>query len=258
MNSIGRRNRIVEIVIDKGQISIPEICDLFNVSEMTARRDLKGLDRKGFLRRTHGGAIASLGRSYEPPFQSRINKHQEEKSLIGLKAASMIYDGDSIALDVGTTTLEIVKGLKNKRNLTVVTSSLQIANEVINTLAVEIDARLILTGGIIRARELSMVGHIPEYVYQDLHVDKAFIGIAGISIEDGLTEFNMEDAQIKRALLRTAREKIVVADGSKFGVTTLASVCALKSINKIVTDCGAPAELSAKIRESGVEVVLAD
>jgi DeoR/GlpR family transcriptional regulator of sugar metabolism len=257
VNSLGRWNQIVEIVVNKGQISISEICQLFDVSEMTARRDLNGLDRKGLLRRTHGGAIANLGRSYEPPFLARIDKHQEEKSLIGLRAADLILDGDSIALDVGTTTLEIIKGLKDKRNLTIVTNSLQIANEIVGTLSLETDVRLVLTGGIVRARELSMVGHIPEYVYQDLHVDKAFIGIAGISIEDGLTEFNIEDAQIKRALLKTAREKIVVADSSKFGVTTLASVASLKSIDKIVTDSCAPAGLSERIREIGVDVVLA-
>lgn len=257
MNSPERHSRIVELVLEKGRIAIPDICEMFEVSEMTARRDLNELDRQGLLRRIHGGAIANLGRSYEPPFQSRAVKNQEVKTAIGLKAAEFIFDGDSIALDVGTTTLEIVRGLKEKRNLTIVTSCLQIANRVVDTLSLEIDARLVLTGGIVRPRELSLIGSIPEKVYQDLHVDKAFLGIGGITLEDGLTEYNIEDTQIKQTLLRNAREKIVVADSSKFGVTTFASVGPLTAIDRIITDRAAPREILDGIRKLGVEVILA-
>jgi DeoR/GlpR family transcriptional regulator of sugar metabolism len=257
MNAVERQNKIVEIILEEGQIEILEICEMFSVSEMTARRDLNELDRQGLLRRIHGGAIASLGRSYEPPFQTRSSKNQAAKNAIGLKAAELIYDGDSIALDVGTTTLEIVGGLKDKRNLTIVTNCLQIANRVVDHLSLEIDARLILTGGIVRPRELSMIGPVPEHVYRDLHVDKAFIGIGGISLEDGLTEYNIEDTQIKQMLIHSAREKIVVTDSTKFGVTTFASVGSLTAVDKIVTDKGAPPEMVEKIRKLGVEVILA-
>jgi DeoR/GlpR family transcriptional regulator of sugar metabolism len=135
---------------------------------------------------------------------------------------------------------------------------MQIAASVVDQLSLDIDARLILTGGIIRPRELSMIGSIPEQVYQDLHVDKAFIGIGGISLEDGLTEYNIEDTQIKKMLIRSAREKIVLADGSKFGVTTFASVAPLTSVDKVVTDKSAPLEIVEKVREQGVEVIVAD
>ena len=98
--------------MENGSITITEICERFGVSEMTARRDLKELDRQGLLRRVHGGAIASMARSYEPPFPTRASKNLEAKVAIGRKAAELVYDGDSIALDVGTTTLEMVTGLK--------------------------------------------------------------------------------------------------------------------------------------------------
>ena len=258
MNAAERHNKIVELVLDKGQVTITDICTMFDISEMTARRDLNALDRQGLLRRVHGGAITNLGRSYEPSFQTRTVKNQNAKIAIGLKAAELIYDGDSIALDVGTTTLETVQGLKGKRNLTIVTSCLQIANKVVDQLSLDIDARLILAGGIIRPRELSMIGPIPEQVYQELHVDKAFIGIGGVSLEDGLTEYNIEDTQIKKILIRSAREKIVVADGSKFGVTTFASVAPLNAVDKIVTDNSAPEHMISQIREQGVEVILAN
>jgi len=258
MNAVERQNKIVELVLENGRVDIPEICEMFDVSEMTARRDLNELDRQGLLRRVHGGAIANLGRSYEPPFQTRSVKNQSFKTAIGLKAAELIYDGDSIALDVGTTTLEIVPGLRGKRNLTVITSCLQIATKVVDQISLEINARLVLTGGIVRPRELSMIGPIPEQVYQELHVDKAFIGIGGISLEDGLTEYNIEDTQIKKMLIRSAREKIVVADGSKFGVTTFASVAPLTAVDKIVTDKSAPVQILEQIRKQGVEVIIVD
>lgn len=258
MNAVERQNKIVELVHENGQIEIPDICQMFDISEMTARRDLNELDRKGLLRRIHGGGIANLGRSYEPSFQTRAVKNQDAKTAIGLKAAELVYDGDSIALDVGTTTLEIVPGLKGKRNLTIVTSCLQIATKVVDQISLEIDARLILTGGIVRPRELSMIGPIPEQVYQDLHVDKAFIGIGGINLEDGLTEYNIEDTQIKRIMIRSAREKIVVVDGAKFGVTTFASVAPLTAIDKIVTDKSAPSDMVEAIRRHGVEVIVAN
>lgn len=241
----------------KGSISIPDIRERFDVSEMTARRDLNELDRQGLLRRVRGGAVASLGRSYEPPFPIRTTKNRSAKAAIGQKAAELVYDGDSIALDVGTTTLEIVRGLKHKRNLTIITSCLQIANLVVDTLSLDADVRLILTGGIVRPRELSMIGPIPQMVYRDLHVDKAFIGIGGISLVDGLTEFNIEDTQNKQILIRSAREKIVVADGSKFGVTTFATVAPLQSIDTIVTDKSAPLDMVEQIREMGVAVIIA-
>jgi len=258
MSALNRFSQIVEIVTEKGSITIPEICERFGVSEMTARRDLNELDRQGLLRRVHGGAITSLARSYEPPFPTRAIKNTSAKVAIGLKAAELVYDGDSIALDVGTTTLEIVDGLKGKRNLTIITSCLQIANRVVAELSLSSDVRLIVTGGIVRPRELSLIGSIPENVYKELHVDKAFIGIGGINPTDGLTEYNLEDAQIKQTLIPSAREKIVVADGSKFGLTTFASVAPLKSINTIVTDRSAPTEMLHMIRESGVEVIIAN
>ena len=258
MNSLERQSQIVGIVQDRGRIEIPDICEKFDVSEMTARRDLNELDRQGLLRRVHGGATANLGRSYEPPFHTRAVKNRSVKTAIGLKAAELIYDGDSIALDVGTTTLEIVQGLTGKRNLTILTNGLGIANLLVDNLSLEASARLILTGGVVRPGELSMIGAIPEQVYQEFHVDKAFIGIGGISLEVGLTEYNVEDARIKHMLILSAREKIVVADGTKFGVTTFASVAPLSAIDKIVTDRSAPADIIEEIRKQGVEVVFAD
>ena len=257
MDASERQSQIVEVLLSKGRVSVPDICEEFHVSEMTARRDLTRLEHQGLLRRYHGGAEAILGRSYEPSFKTRASKFQAAKVAIGRKAAELVEDGDSIALDVGTTTLEIVPALAGKHNLTIVTSCLQIANMVVRQLALDVSARLIVTGGVVRARELSMVGPIPERVYDGLHVDKAFVGTAGISVENGLTEFNMEDAQIKQVLIRHARECIVVADGSKFGVTTFTSYAPLNAVGRVVTDQSAPAGVVDAFRKHGVEVLVA-
>lgn len=252
-----RRRVILNLVRQNGKVTIADLCRRFDVTEMTARRDLGALDRDGLLRRVHGGAVSALGRSYEPPYLLRSTANIEAKRLIAAKAAELVADGDSIALDIGTTTLEVVRQLRNKRNLTILTSSLPIANEVVSHLSLENNVRLILTGGIIRAGELSMIGHITEGTYHDLHVDKAFIAIGGLSLVDGLTEYNLEDAQVKRSLIKTAHRKIVLADGSKFGRTTFATVAPLSSVDMIITDPSAPEEMILSLTRRKIQVIIA-
>lgn len=253
-----RRTKIIEIVQQSGSKTVAELCDLFDVSEMTIRRDLRDLDREGVLRRVHGGAVSNLGRSYEPPYTIRSTRNAENKRAIGLKAAELIVDGDSIALDVGTTTLEIAQALQGKHNLTIITASLPIANEIVSNLSLTSEVRLILTGGIIRSGELSMIGHIAAQTYSDFYVDKAFIGVGGISLEAGLTEYNMEDAMVKKPLIQNAHQRIVVADSSKFGRTTFTSVAPLAMVDIVITDSQISKESLDSLQDLGIEVLIAD
>lgn len=253
-----RHREIVELVMQKGEASTTDLCEHLGVSEMTIRRDLRELAKEGVLRRVFGGAVSSLGRSYEPPWQIRSSRNLDAKKAIGQKAAELICDGDSIAFDVGTTTIEVVRALSNRQNLTILTSSLPIANEVVSKFSLDSEIRLILTGGVIRPTELSMTGAIPQRVYSDLHVDKAFIGIGGISLEDGLTEYNLEDALVKKALVASAGKIIVLADGSKVGRTTFAAVAPLSSVDTVITDSTAPLQVIEGLRQKGIHVVIAD
>ena len=253
-----RQRRILEALQQNGNVLVSDICEQFNVSEMTIRRDLKDLEHQGLLRRVHGGAITDLGRSYEPAFQLRETKNVEAKQRIARRAAKMVFDGDSIALDTGTTTLEIARALVGTYNLTIVTASLPIANAVASSFALENNVRLVLTGGTVRASEHSMVGHIAERTYRELHVDKAFIGIGGIDLKEGLTEYNLEDALVKRTLLASARQRILVADGSKFNRVVFAAVCPLSYLDTIITDRSAPDDALDALREAGIEVIVAD
>ncbi len=252
MSSLERRHRILELIEKQGTVKVAQLCREFGVSDMTIRRDLAELERAGLVRRVYGGAISARGRSYEPPFLTRSEKHREEKERIGLAASALIRDGDSIALDVGTTTLEIAKHLKDKQNLTVITNNLHI----VSMLAHQPGIRLIVSGGILRPGELSLIGHLAEYAFQQFYVDKLFLGIGGIHFEAGLTEFNLEDALVKRYMLKTAKECILVADASKFGQVAFAHVAPISAVHKIVTDRSVEPSIVERFRAMHIEILL--
>ncbi len=253
-----RRREICEIVNANGKITIAEICSLYDVSEMTARRDLRDLDREGFLRRVHGGAVIGIGRSYEPSLKLRSSLVPDIKQAIGKKAAELVQDGDSIALDTGTTNLELIRALKDRRGLTIVTSSLPIANEVVSSFSLENQVRLILAGGIVRPGEFSMIGEISQNTFREFHVDKAFIGVGGISMKDGLTEYNIEDAAIKKILIESAQVRIVLADSTKIGRTTFASIAPLTAIDRLVTDSRISENALDEFTVLGIDVIVAE
>lgn len=247
-----RHQVILDLLEESGSITVNEMVERFGVSEMTIRRDLDILERKGLLRRVHGGAVLDRGRSYEPPFISRSVENLEAKQRIGRFAAELIQSGDSITLDVGTTTLEIARHIAGKQNLTVITPCLQIAI----LLAENPNIRLILTGGIVRPGELSMVGHLAERALQEFYVDKLFLGAAGVDFLAGLTEYNVEDTLVKQVMLRNAKEVILVADSSKFGRIAFTSIAPLNVINRLITDQEADMEFVARLRRQNVEVIL--
>lgn len=247
-----RRQQIIALLEAKGAITVADLCNQFGVSEMTVRRDLAALESEGLLRRVHGGAVSARGRSYEPPFLTRSGKYREEKRRIARAAVDLIHDGDSITLDVGTTTLEIARLLTDKQNLTIVTPSLHIANVLANQRGI----RLILTGGILRVGELSMVGHLAEQAFSEFYVDKLFLGIGGVDLEAGLTEYNLEDAQVKRAMLRSAKECIVVTDSSKLGQIAFAAVAPLTAMDTLITDDGAGPAFLARLKEQDIRVTV--
>jgi DeoR/GlpR family transcriptional regulator of sugar metabolism len=248
-----RRKRILELVEERHAISVGELCAGLEVSEMTVRRDLRMLATEGLLQRVHGGVIAKRSRSYEPPHMLRASVNVEAKRAISEAAVRLVHEGDSLALDVGTTTLEIARKLVGIRNLTVLTASLPIANILVDAP----DIRLILTGGIVRKHELSMVGHVAENTLRGFHADKAFIGIGGIHTEAGLTEYNLEDALVKRHLIGCAEQVIVVADNSKLQRTCFVSVADLSVVDTLITDCDAPHAIVAELSRKGVDVLVA-
>ncbi|MGB9641472.1 MAG: DeoR/GlpR family DNA-binding transcription regulator [Anaerolineales bacterium] len=248
-----RHQVILDLLETHGSVTVNEMVERFGVSEMTIRRDLDILEKKGLLRRVHGGAVLDRGRSYEPPFISRAVENLDAKQRIGRVAASLIENGDSITLDVGTTTFEVAKNITGKQNLTILTPCLQIAT----LLAENPNIRLIVSGGIVRPGELSMVGHLAERTLQDFYVDKLFLGAAGVDLEAGLTEYNLEDTLVKQVMIKNAKQVILVADSSKLGRIAFTSIAPLSVVHTLVTDEAIDANWLARLRKLNLEVILA-
>ncbi len=248
-----RQQIILELLSEKGAVTVGDLVERFNVSEMTIRRDLFLLERKRLLRRVRGGAVSDRGRAYEPPYLMRSDERREEKERIGRAAANLVQNGDSVTLDVGTTTLEVARALVNKHDLTVITPSFRIAS----LLADSPGMRIILTGGILRPGELSLVGHLAERVFKDFFVDKLFLGAGAVDFEGGLTEFNLEDALVKQAMLKSAKEVILVVDSSKFNKLAFTAIAPLQVVDRLVTDSGLDRASVTRLEEMGIEVILA-
>lgn len=253
MISDQRYKAIIEKLENNSTVSVSDLVKEFQVSEMTIRRDLATLEKRGLLHRVHGGATSLRGRSYEPPFLTRVAENIEYKRKIGKAASSLIQNGDSLTLDVGTTTLEIARNLHTKQDLTVITPSLRIANELVDHPGI----RIILTGGIIRSGEYSMVGHLAERIFSDFFVDKLFLGAGAVDIKAGLSEFNIEDTLVKRAMIKSAKRVILVADSTKFSRVAFTSIVPISNVHTIVTDTDIDPHLVSQIRKEGIEVILA-
>lgn len=247
-----RHQQILELLEKNGSATVTELVAIFGTSEMTIRRDLDILEKRYLLRRVHGGAMSARGSSFEPPYMTRRMENIENKQRIGKAAAELIKNGDSISLDTGTTTFEVARHLINIQDLTVITHSFPIAGLLVEALR----HRLICTGGVIRTGELSMVGDLAIRAYQDYFVDKLFLGVGGIDVKFGLTEFNLDDTLIKRVMIQNAKEVIVVADSSKFNQIAFTSVAPLKVIRKIVTDTSLDSVTQSQIEKEGIEVIL--
>lgn len=248
-----RRQHIFEHIEASGIASVRDLARRFDVSTITIVRDLQELEQEGLVRRVHGGAICVRGASYEPPFSTRETQLILEKQRIARKAVELVSNGESLLLDVGTTALEVAKALKGKRNLTVLVTNLRAAVELANQPAIQV----IMMGGKLRPSELSLVGHLTEETLSQFEVDKAFIGVGGITFEHGLTEFNIDEAGTKRTMLSCARQKIVVADHTKFGKVMLTRVAPLEAVDLIITGEELEEGFKRQMEEASVHFLLA-
>ncbi len=248
-----RHQAILNLLEDQGSVTVTDLVNRYKCSEMTIRRDLDILEQQGYLRRVHGGAMTDRGRSYEPSFITRAAVNQELKERIGKAASDLVNPGDSLILDVGTTTLEIARHLVNKTELTIITPCFQIAS----VLAGNSNIRLILSGGILRPKELSMYGPVAERVFEDYYVDKLFLGAAGVDFAAGLTEFNLEDTLVKHAMLHSAKRVILTVDSTKFNRVAFTAIAPLKVVNTVVTDSNLEPAILSRLRKENITVILA-
>jgi DeoR/GlpR family transcriptional regulator of sugar metabolism len=248
----GRRPELQALLAERGEASIADLAERFDVSEMTIRRDLEALESEGAARRVRGGAIATASRGYEPPFAKRAADHLAAKRAIAAAAAEHVRDGETAIIDVGTTNLELARQLRgNRRGVTVVTPSLPVAMELAN----ETNIRVVVTGGIVRPGEHSLVGAFAERPFAELNCDVLFLGVGGVGGGPRLTASNLEDARIKRSAIGAARRTIVLADQSKFNRVCLATIAPLDVADVLISDAPTVSPVAAAAREAQVDFV---
>ncbi len=253
MLNLERRNKILELVEERGKVEVGELSRRFNTSEATIRSDLKDLHTRGLVQRAHGGAIRVDTIGADPSLQVKAGIRAEQKRRIGAAAAALVDDGDSIILDSGTTTQQIARNLRGKRNLKVITNALNVASELVAANGVQ----LILLGGLVRQNSHSVVGHFAEDMLAQLAADKLFLGVDAFDLDLGLSTPNLEESQVNQAMARVAKRTIVVADSTKFNRQSLSRIIPLSAVHTIVTDDELPADARAAFDARGIELIIA-
>lgn len=251
LSNIERQEHVLRFVEQRRRVAVGDICDQFGVSVATARRDLEALAERGMLQRVHGGALAIRRAPPELPALERAGEQAEEKRRIGQAAASLVADGETVFLSSGTTTLEVARSLRSQRRLTVITNSLLAFNELADSPQIT----LVGLGGMLRRSEMSFIGHITEQALGEVRADKVIIGIRAIDAEQGLTNDFLPETMTDRAIMRIAREVIVVADHTKCGRVSAAFVAPLSTMRTLVTDIGTPSEFVDALTAQGIRVL---
>lgn len=247
-----RRQQIVRVAESQQRVTVAGLAELFAVSPVTIRTDLAWLERQGLLTRTHGGAMPAAPQRIDLAFAAREHDRSDLKERIGVAAARLIEDGDSIALDASTTVLHLARHLRGARELTVITNGIRVAEEIANYPGLTI----LLVGGQIRPAAMSVVGTWSETLLRQINIGKAFVGAKGFTLAEGLTDVDGDEVKLKQALVAAARETIAVIDHTKWGQVGLATFCPAANVHRIITDRTAPHDLVRKARHRGIEVTL--
>lgn len=231
-------------------VRVEEICERLGISPPTARRDLERLERNGIVRRVHGGAILAEKRLDEPLFDDKTSLSAREKMKIAALAAELVKANDTIYIDGGSTTLELARLLRERENLNIVTNSLRTALELSGS-----GPSVTLVGGRLRRRSQTMVGSLSEFILRELHFDHAFMGTIGLTIADGMTTTDPDEAYTKRLAMEQSTESILLADSSKIGKVSFARAGGITEITKLITDKRAEQGFIKAVRKLGIEVI---
>lgn len=248
-----RRGRILEQLQQKRMVKVADLIDEYNVSIETVRRDLEYLEKRGHLKRVYGGAVMHGLYGEEPSFEHREVINYKEKRAIGYKTAELIKDGDTVFIEVGTTSREVAKFLTGKSNLTVITTALNIAQILLENG----NCRVIMLGGEVRPGEMATSGHMAEHNLQQFYANKAIIGVGGISLSCGITDYNLPESAIRRIMIERADTIIAVADYSKFDVIAMNNICEINAIDVLVVDWSVHSKTIQEFQSAGVDVVVA-
>lgn len=254
-----RELRIINRLRSEKILRLSDLAADIGVSENTLRRDLQRLQETGILRRTHGGAVfAEDSRETQGTddldWLARARHFPAEKERIGKAAAALVQDGEAIILDAGTTTMQIARHLHDRRNLTAVTNAVNIGLELSSRGTITV----VLTGGILREISRSLIGPLAEeFLGASIHADRMFLSAGGVSLEAGVTNANTIEVPVKRAMIRAAREVILVVTGDKVGRRSFTPLTPIETLTCIVTDSNADTEMLESIAKRGVKIIVA-
>ncbi|MFM2438456.1 MAG: hypothetical protein RLZ55_1275 [Actinomycetota bacterium] len=246
-----------QLLEQKGFVRVRELSERFGVSTVTARNDLQVLEERRLAHRVHGGAMPLAAPRGERPFEEVATQQTGQKAAIARAAASLVSSGESILVDVGTTTAALAHELIGRTDLvdlTVITNGIKIA---LDLEAAYPRYSIVVTGGTLRPKQHSLVDPLAAVMLQQLNVDTLFLGCNGLDAEAGVTNINLPEAAIKRTMIAAANRCVVLADSSKLGVRALAQVCALTDIDVVITDDRADDAHLTAIRSQGVDVIVA-
>jgi len=253
-----RLERIAALIRERRTVSISDLSELLEISEATIRRDLTKLEKQGLLKRTCGGAVSLHASNLDAPFVVRAERQVAEKQAIARAAVEMISEGETIVLDAGTTTAQLARALRNHRNITVITNSERVMNELYGCDGVTV----IVTGGILVALDglpeqgdIIMTGPVAEATLRRFRPAKAFLGTAGITDQEGMTNTNLPQAQIKQLMIEISEQVILLTDCTKFGRVSYSIVAPVDSLDTVITDdCVRPQDRTM-LQERGVQVI---
>lgn len=246
-----RQQELLQHLGGTGTGSIEELCKLFDVSEMTIRRDLSELQEKGLLIRTHGGAKLTESKFFEISFSAKSNQFVQEKMKIAEQAARFIEPGQRIVVDSGTTAGHITRYIKEQR-LTVITNALNVVTDLVDSPSIDLH----ICGGSFRRGIAASIGPMTVSCFEAYRCDLLFLGVDGIDSSGTLTVPDMQEAMVKQAMMEIAEKVIVLADHSKIGRNSLGVIGQLSSVDTLITGSDAPSELIASFKEQTNVVVV--
>ena len=251
MLAIERRNAILAKLNTQGKVIVTDLSREFDVTEETIRRDLEKLDNEGLAKKTYGGAVVNQNLNIDLPFNVRKRANVELKQKIAEKIAEMIHDGDYIMLDASSTAIYVTKCISDRKNITLITNSVEIMLE----LADKSDWNILSTGGSLKKGALSLVGASAERMIRGFHVDLAVCSSKGIDLNMGITDSNEKDSEIKRAIFGAANRKILAVDSTKFDKISFVHVCDTADIDVVVTDTQPSERWIEHFKDKDVELV---
>ncbi|GGD53218.1 DeoR/GlpR family DNA-binding transcription regulator [Paenibacillus nasutitermitis] len=248
-----RRKTILELLHKEGKVKVIELSKLFAISEVTIRGDLDALEKEGLLERVHGGAASNYKSYYNMNLNDRMETNQEEKRKIAIEAASMISDGDTLILGSGTTPLYVVRELKNRKNLMIITNSYSVAQEAGHNHNIKV---IVLLGGNLNPEYQFTSGDDAISQLSRYKADKLILSSDGVSAEFGVTTYHHLEAELNRQMIARVNKTIVVADFTKIGRANFAHIAGLDKVDCLITNENANKDEIAAIHDSGIEIRL--